>query len=146
MFPFAALGTKFRGGVASIAVGHVNGDGIPDLVVGAGNGGSSRVEVLNGATGNVLAGTSAYPSIPRHRQAPVRVAVRSAMSLQNNLDNGYENPIALIDAIWTAQGTDGKKINAFKRELRKFDIGLNQIPADTIFENDGDFRGEYFIA
>jgi len=42
---------NFRGG-ARLSVGDINGDGIPDLLIGAGFGGGPRVAVFNGATLN----------------------------------------------------------------------------------------------
>jgi hypothetical protein len=135
--PFQDLGPKFRGGVASIALWDANGDGIPDLVVGAGNGGSSRVEVLNGANGAVLAWTNAYPSIPRQRQAPVRVTVRSEASCEDREEG--ENGIDSRIAVWTAQGSDGKT-----SQPKRFNLSLEEL--DSVFEASGDFRGEYFIA
>lgn len=66
-FPYEA---SFRGGV-NVAVGDVNGDGVPDIIAGAGIGGGPRVRVYdgkippsnfdNGAPGpNVLADFFAY--------------------------------------------------------------------------------------
>jgi hypothetical protein len=45
-FPVFPLG--FKGGVSAI-IGHVNGNSIPDVIVGAGSGGGPEVEVFNGA-------------------------------------------------------------------------------------------------
>jgi hypothetical protein len=45
---------RFNGGVR-VAVGHVNGDGIPDVVTAEGNGGGT-VQVFDGATGKPLSG------------------------------------------------------------------------------------------
>ncbi len=44
---FSAFDPAFTGGV-SVALADVNGDGIPDLVVGAGPGGGSEVKVIDG--------------------------------------------------------------------------------------------------
>ena len=44
---FLPFGDSFRGGV-SIDLGRINTDAIPDLIVGAGNGGESAVEVWDG--------------------------------------------------------------------------------------------------
>ena len=45
---FFAFESSFRGG-ARVSAGDVNGDGIPDLVVAAGEGGGPRIKVINGA-------------------------------------------------------------------------------------------------
>ena len=44
-----AFAEAFRGGV-SVAAGDINGDGVRDMVVGAGSGGSSHVKVFDGVT------------------------------------------------------------------------------------------------
>src|SRR5205085_2596493 len=49
----------FRGGVR-VAVGDVNGDGVPDIVTGAGPGGGPHVKVFSGADDSVLASFYAY--------------------------------------------------------------------------------------
>jgi hypothetical protein len=50
---FTPYGPFFTGGVR-IALGDVNGDGIGDVITGAGPGGGPRVEVINGKNGAVL--------------------------------------------------------------------------------------------
>src|SRR5262249_55859750 len=52
---FAAFNSNFRGGVRT-AVGDVNGDGIPDVIVAAGPGGGPNLRVFNGKTGLPLTG------------------------------------------------------------------------------------------
>jgi hypothetical protein len=49
----------FRGGV-SVGRADVTGDGIPDLLVGAGRGGAPHVKLIDGATGSVLYSFFAY--------------------------------------------------------------------------------------
>jgi hypothetical protein len=50
---FDAYAPSFTGGVY-VAVGDVNGDGVPDIVTGAGAGGGPQVKVFNGVQGNLL--------------------------------------------------------------------------------------------
>lgn len=50
-----AFPSTFRGGVR-VAVGDVNGDGTPDIIVGAGPGGGPQVQVFDGRTFEPLAG------------------------------------------------------------------------------------------
>src|SRR6202008_2805127 len=67
-------GASFRGG-ERVAVGDVNGDAIPDVVVAPGPGMSSLVRVYDGVTGQLLSGPLAgfYP-YPTTFQGGVYVA------------------------------------------------------------------------
>jgi hypothetical protein len=56
---FAAYAPPFTGGV-HVAQGDVNGDGIPDIITGAGPGGGPHVQVFSGADYSVLASFFAY--------------------------------------------------------------------------------------
>jgi large repetitive protein len=56
---FFAYDSSFRGGV-NIAVGDVNGDGLADIITGAGNGGAPHVKVFNGQTRLEIRGFFAY--------------------------------------------------------------------------------------
>jgi membrane-associated phospholipid phosphatase len=56
---FLAYDPSFAGGVR-VAVGDVNGDGIPDIITAAGPGGGPHVKVFDGRTGAVLASFMAY--------------------------------------------------------------------------------------
>jgi len=58
---FLAYGSGFQGGVR-VAVGDVNGDGVPDIVTAAGPGGSPHVKVFNGTDFSLLYSFFAYNS------------------------------------------------------------------------------------
>ena len=119
--PFTAT---FRGGV-SLATAKVDAsDLIPDVIVGAGTGGSSRVLTLDGVTGSVLSSFTAYTDASQ--RAPVRVA-------------GWDsNKDGIADRIMTAQGTDGTS-----RRVRSFDISGALV--DNYLESDPAFCGMYYL-
>lgn len=56
---FLAFDAAFRGGVR-VALGDVDGDGVPDRVVGAGPGGGPRVRVFSGTDNSVIADFLAF--------------------------------------------------------------------------------------
>lgn len=57
---FLAFSSGFLGGV-SVALGDVNGDGVADIIVGAGIGGQGHVEVFDGSTGQLIRSFLAFP-------------------------------------------------------------------------------------
>ncbi|HUR55446.1 MAG TPA: FG-GAP-like repeat-containing protein, partial [Gemmataceae bacterium] len=64
LYSFFAFDGSFRGGV-HVAVGDVTGDGIPDIVAGAGYGGAPHVKVFDGRTAAVVASFFAYDDSAR---------------------------------------------------------------------------------
>src|SRR5262245_4558949 len=59
LLSFLAYDPNFTGGTR-VALGDVNGDGVPDLITGAGPGGGPHVRVFDGATGAELRSFFAY--------------------------------------------------------------------------------------
>ena len=56
---FLAYNTSFNGGVR-VAVGDLNGDGIPDIITAPGPGSEPLIEVFDGASGNLIRSFDAY--------------------------------------------------------------------------------------
>lgn len=54
-YSFTPYDVSFRGGVR-VELGDVTGDGVPDLVTGAGPGGCTHIKVTDGATGTLATG------------------------------------------------------------------------------------------
>jgi hypothetical protein len=121
---FLPFADSFRGGV-SIDMARINTDAVPDLIVGAGNGGESRVEIWDGRLATKLSSFHAYSDSSRH--APVRVA---------GLDKDHDG---MADFVMTAQGVDGQT-----RELRCFHPLSGEL-VDSVLEDDPDFFGGYFL-
>ncbi len=63
-FRFMAFETTYSGGV-HVSTGDVSGDGVDDVIVGAGIGGGPRVRIFDGVTGNQIADFFAYDSSVR---------------------------------------------------------------------------------
>jgi uncharacterized repeat protein (TIGR01451 family) len=59
IFSFFAYDSHFTGGVY-VATGDVNGDGVDDIITGAGAGGGPHVKVFNGVTGGLMYSFFAY--------------------------------------------------------------------------------------
>ena len=58
---FLAYDASFSGG-AFVAAGDVTGDGLADIVTGAGEGGSPQVKVFDGRSGQMLSSFLAFPA------------------------------------------------------------------------------------
>jgi hypothetical protein len=98
---------NFRGGVR-VAMGDVNGDGVADLIVGAGTGGGPRVSIYNGAS--LLSGN------------PTRL-VPDFFALDPNLRSGVYvtaadvNGDGLADVIYSTGDTGGPRVRVVSGQL-----------------------------
>lgn len=115
---------NFRGGVF-VAAGDINGDGVADIIAGAGKGGSSKVSILDGKNGKSLG--AFYPYADSSKQAAVRVSVKDL------------NGDGVIDAIFAGHDTDGKT-----KMVRRYSPS-SKLLADFVFENDLAIGGGYFL-
>jgi uncharacterized repeat protein (TIGR01451 family) len=117
---YAPYESGFTGGV-NIATGDVNGDGTPDIVVGAETGGGPRVRVFSGLTNTPIADFFAYePTMTAGVRvamadvngdgkadlvvapgpgAPSRVRVLEAPGLQE-VDNFYAYPTSFLGGVY----------------------------------------------
>jgi hypothetical protein len=130
-FPFTAITASFKGGV-SLDVARIDADLVPDVIVGMGANGASRIEVW--AWNPLAAKIAPLGAIPAaftvsSKTAPVQVAATDTDG------NG------IADAILAVQGPDGTT-----GEIHRFDIAsttpflVQQAPPQT------GFPGPWFIA
>ncbi|MDB5312798.1 MAG: carbonic anhydrase [Gemmataceae bacterium] len=115
---FFAYAPTFTGGV-TVAAGDVNGDGIPDVITGAGAGGGPAVAAFSGATTTLLDSFFAY--------APTFTG-----GVQVAGDDGVGN-------ILTAPGPGGGA------DVRIFNAQSNNTLAGEILAADPTFRGGAFV-
>jgi len=98
-FKLSAFGGTFPGRV-SIAIGDLDGDGVDDVIVGAGAGGGPRIQTFDGATGKLTADYFAFD--PRFRGG-VNVAAANGMVVAGAGVGGgprvrvFENGTAIAD-------------------------------------------------
>jgi hypothetical protein len=118
---FNAFDAGFTGGVY-VAAGDVNGDGLADIVTGAGDNGNSQVKVFSGANGSLLQSFFAYSGFT----GGVRVAVGDV--------NGDHTP-----DIITAPGTGGAP------QVKVFD-GKNLNLLNGFFAYNAAFTGGVYVA
>ncbi len=113
---FLPLNSTFRGGL-SLDVGDVNGDLVPDVIVGAGRGGASQVQVLSGATGSVLSSFQAFDASEFNYNAKLEVEAQDT-----DLDG-------IVDFLLAAHDFDGKS-----REIRRFQPLTGEL-VDAFFQD-----------
>ena len=59
LWSFMAYDPRFTGGIF-VTTGDINGDGVPDIITGAGPGGGPHVQVFSGTDGSILRSFMAY--------------------------------------------------------------------------------------
>ncbi len=128
---FLAYNRNFFGGV-NIAVGDIDGDGVDEIVTGAGPGGGPHVRIFN-SEGQVLGQFFAYSTSSRHG---VRVAVgningrqdRNKAEIITALEAGAEPEVRVFD-------NHGQLQDKFFAYDRKFKGGVNIAVGDL--DSDG---------
>jgi len=120
---FFAYSPGFTGGVY-VAAGDVNGDGIPDIVTGAGAGGGPHVRVFNGASPQVLPGFDFF-AYGASFLGGVRVAV------------GDTNQDGFGDVITGAGPGGGPHVNVFS--------GADRSVLLSFFTYSAGFRGGVYV-
>ncbi|WP_372723390.1 Ig-like domain-containing protein [Novipirellula sp.] len=131
---FFAYDPQFTGGVF-VAAGDVSGDGIDDIITGAGSGGGPHVKVFSGTTGVEVASFFAFPNT---FTGGVRVAT------------GDVNGDAQADIIVGAGPGGGPHVRVFDGHTANQLPPTGVIPADQIlsdfFAFDQGFLGGVFVA
>jgi hypothetical protein len=123
---FGAFVPNFLGGV-NVAVGDVNHDGVPDILVGADAGGGPQVELFSGADGSLLTSFYAY-DLSFH--GGVRVAVGDVNG------DGYGDLITAAGAgggphVKVFSGNDGSLSYSFMAYTPVFTGGVYVAAGDT---------------
>ncbi len=122
MRQFQAFETKFKSGV-SLAVGDVSGDGIAEIMVGAGSGGGSRVRTFD-EFGDLLSEFRAFTS--GNVNAPLRLSARTPYAPESGIKTAL---------LYVAQSNDGRS-----REIRLF-APLSGTLVDKILDTEPAFNG-----
>jgi hypothetical protein len=126
-----------------VAVGDVNGDGTPDIVVGEGPGGTPQVRVFDGKTGNPFSGTlGSFLAFPGGFRGGVFVAAGDVNAdgcadVIVGADAGPRSPLVKVFS-----GRDGSLLLRIAAYGAAFRGGVRVAAADV----DGDGRSEIVTA
>jgi len=123
-YDFNAFDPSFTGGVR-VAVGDVNGDGVPDIIVGQGPGGQSLVRVFDGNPGQLIGTIAPFGTF--------RGGVFVATGDVNG--DGYSDIIMGADAgggpdVEVFSGKDGTRLYGFYAFPAKFAGGVRVAAGD----------------
>ena len=130
---FFAYEDSFRGGV-QVAVGDVNGDGVPDLILGSGVGGGPRVRVLSGVDGSVIHDFFAYESSFRGGVQVAAADIDGDGNAEIIAGSGFGGG----PRVRVLRGTDLAELGNFFAYESSFRGGVNVTAGDM----DGDGRAE----
>lgn len=125
---FSPFEPAFSGGIF-VASGDINGDGVDDIVTGAGPGGGPHLKVFDGRTGRALASLAPYPT---SFVGGIRVAI-------GDIDGDGTPDIV------TGGGPGGAPVKVFsgknQDEIRSF-LGYDTAYAGGVFVASGDLNGD----
>ncbi len=123
--------SSFTGGVP-VAMGDVNGDGVPDLVCGQGPGGTSGVKVLNGSNGSTLFQTTAFPTSHGSFVAVGDVNGDGLADIVTGAGSGIQNRVRVFD------GGTGSVLRDFVPFDESFTGGVFVAAGDVNFDGRAD--------
>ena len=95
---FLAFDAKFVGGV-SVAASDLNGDGVADVVIGAGAGGGSRVEIVGGRDGRELASFIAFSEDYAGATGVSRIGLGRILARASDGDSTHLKAFGLPDGV-----------------------------------------------
>ena len=129
--PFTAINSNFTGG-ASLEVANIDADSIPDIIVGMGVNGNSRIEVWSWTTSSATLGL--LGAIPNAFTGPSNNAPVNVATLDRNGDG-------IAEQIFATQGPIGTVA-----EVHRFQVNSTTPFSFTQLTPLTGFPGPYFIA
>lgn len=140
-FEMQVFEQQFRGGVR-VATADVTGDGVEDIIAGAGIGGGPRVRVFDGVTGNALDGLlGSFFAFDEISRSGIYVA-GGDVNLDGHADVIVSQEVGGSPEVRVFSGADGSLITTFFAEEADFRGGIRVTAGDV----NGDGRAEIITA